>query len=90
MGANERGPSKKESVAMQKVDKTHISLGPSLRTYKGAKQEALKGHFLLKIPLKKRLHKKLESQWATPMIFKIGITMGHSHDIQKEKYVCLP
>ena len=33
----------------------------------GAKQEALKGHFNLKFPLKK-MHIKLEALWATSMI----------------------
>ena len=40
-------PKKGLIMAMQKVDKTHISLVPSLRTYERAKQEALKGHFIL-------------------------------------------
>ena len=44
-------PQKKSSMGVQKVDKTHISLVVSLRTYEqGAKQEALKGHLNLKFP----------------------------------------
>ena len=62
-------PQKKSSMGVQKLDKTHISLVLSLRTYEqGAKQEALKGHFHMKFPLKTKLYMKLEAQWATPMI----------------------
>ena len=68
-------PQKKSSMGLQKVDKTHISLVLSLRTYEqGAKQEALKGQFNLS-SLKRKIARK------------IGSTMGYSLDIKKEKYV---
>ena len=64
-------PQKKSSIGVQKLDKTHISLVLSLWTYEqGEKQEALKGQFNMRFPLKTRLHIKLEAQWATPIIYK--------------------
>ena len=69
-------PQKKSSMGLQKVDKTHISLVLSLRTYEqGAKQEALKGHFNLS-SLKRKIARK------------IGSTMGYSLDIKKRK-ICV-
>ena len=44
-------PQKKSSMGVQEVEKTHISLVVSLKTYEqGAKQEALKAHLNLKFP----------------------------------------
>ena len=52
----------------QRVSVSAQQRGSSYERNERAKQEALKGHCSLKFQLKKILHIKLESQWATPMI----------------------